>query len=318
MLSYLKKGDLMRFAIFFLVLFSLLLGCSSNNNKKKFAAQNTSLAGIRNGVELKYIPQKEATVALKDEGDDFYCTGSYIGNNKVVTAAHCDKKNFKTSFVEFQKDGKFNKCKITDYKLHEDYKSISKEELPQNDIAVLKIDCEDFDLNMIEHYLLNNDDLFRERINIAGFGTDQSDETTYPNLITATNNNPMNEKSISRFKKEVKSSLELANQVPDPEQYVLSVKSIEEWVLKQYERVKEGKLNCYFVSKKRLGKIISAGKGDSGGPQFYINSDSKHVLSGVTSGGTLGEGNLMELLYPNFRTSCNTNTSYFLNWINQF
>jgi secreted trypsin-like serine protease len=57
-----------------------------------------SLDPIING-SIDNAPAHDAVVALADSNGDPFCTGTYVGNQTIVTAAHCFDEGLRPSFV---------------------------------------------------------------------------------------------------------------------------------------------------------------------------------------------------------------------------
>lgn len=250
--------------------------------------QNQHLFGIVNGELVRAQDLNEATVGLfSPEGAS--CTGEYLGDHKILSAAHCLVEDAYTlTRASFNlKDGVVS-CEIMKRVLHPDY--LSKSEDTHSDIAVGFIKCSpevDQKISQIKPYKLSTKTTSIEGAQSAGYG----------------------------FK-----SLKLSGYSVFPELYQIAAKTIDltqEQVKKnigeEYETLKKkinsGSLNCFEASAEKT--VIF---GDSGGPTYVRNGEDLEVLSVLSFISTVGFDQTEESLKRIFM-SCATNVAYYRDWI---
>lgn len=122
------------------------------------ASANTMKPFVIGGSETKNPQALTVTVGIKPNQNamEGLCTGTYIGNGKVLTAAHCTvhlKKTLSTAQVIFiLPNGKQESCSISQAIPYPDFSGSAED--PKTtwwlDIAVLKIACKTFDLSQIK------------------------------------------------------------------------------------------------------------------------------------------------------------------------
>ncbi|WP_208617792.1 S1 family peptidase, partial [Vibrio thalassae] len=125
---------------------------------------------------------------------EFFCTGTFIGGNKVLTAAHCVEDEIASEIMVVF--GTNNRSEITDkyqYQvrriiMHPDYsEGIDQFTYPSNDMAVLETD-RDIDtaepIKLASRYEFSNSELWYENLKAIGWGWNR-EETGFsaPNIL---------------------------------------------------------------------------------------------------------------------------------------
>jgi hypothetical protein len=131
-------------ALLFLAL-SILAACSKTNLNRGSADQlqpsNSIIGGMPNSDLMV-----EHLVTLIDMTDGS-CSGAYIGDNRILTAAHCfNSGEVKKIYFNFKPDSIL--CQPVAIKIHPLY----RKSRPRggHDIAVLKFDCTEADMKIIK------------------------------------------------------------------------------------------------------------------------------------------------------------------------
>lgn len=242
------------------LLISLALGCAQS--EQTLYLKNDKSSHIINGQLVLDEKIKQATVLIGAS-----CTGSYIGENFVITAAHCYKHFLQPQFKKVTFNFKNIKCPISSYVIHKDY--IDSRYI--NDIALLKIKCADADQSLIQQitpFQIDKNETSRVgAYKAAGYGTTEwqgpmmfsklryveFDQTSTPNEIMA-----------------------------DYQAYTSSKQQ-------EYKNYFWGLLRPFVNSTMDLLFKVRDNKtvyhGDSGGPLYFYDSNNEFYLAGVTSFG---------------------------------
>lgn len=261
-----------------LVLTFLVIGCSQ---PKATSSLDNSGAGVIGGAVVRDENLKLATVAVYMVGGD--CSGSYIGNNKVVTASHCIADGDAVA-VEFNHlEGKFS-CKVEKGVMNPNY--MSSDEAVWYDVAVLTIQCDDERIKDVKPFSLSKDLNPSASINGAGYGlSSQFGGFTFPQL----NNMELKAANMEAF-------------LSDPNMSKESLQEIKDLLPK----IQAGMVSCYQVD---INKTMFFG--DSGGPTYYKGTNS-YVLYSVNDA-LYTKTQEIDSLYA----FCGTNISFHRDWILQ-
>lgn len=241
----------MKIKIALLALLSLISSCALIS-KERTPAESPYIV---NGQEVTDASIKEAVVAI---GPLTKCTGTYIGHNKVITAAHCISANsdILPPQVSFQSRKGIFTCSVTSIKTPDDL------DLNQwkSDIAIFKIKCDPEKLKHIQPFVLHqgNENLLGP-IYTAGYGCTGKSDTScshFPNLNYVQLEKPT-------------SAREILSGVPNYSQKAQDTMRI----------LNLARENRHLFFKIKDNKTFSSG--DSGGPTFTKSALGENVLVGV-------------------------------------
>lgn len=215
---------------------------------------------------------KAGTVGIKmgRRPEDGFCTGTYIGNNKVLTAAHCavgiEEKRADSLVVFVLPDQKQVKCDID--QIYQNPLFVGSARNPDStwweDIAVLKIKCDDLDLSQVRPVALATNARTNdwEKSLVAGYGTNSAEDgcggfcagppPTFPRLMQHTKDQAYAFEDDPEFR----------------QKYPEFMKGIE-----------DGKLVCFKASVTNGSFFI----GDSGGPTVEKDLTRGAVQLGIHS-----------------------------------
>jgi hypothetical protein len=214
------------------------------------------------------------------------CSGSYVGNNKIVTAAHCihgDLKAISVAFINSNLAAGGFGCAVESEHEHEDYMVT-----PQwwFDVAVLKINCGLGAQLLTNSFSYGNNLALLDTVNFAGFGdTGIGVFNPFPNIYSRQ-----------------AAKVNLKQMLWDPE--VDSLTSLP--VIKEMDQMVDlGLIDCYS-STMTQGNWI----GDSGGPTYIQNADQTYTLVGINSV-VLGKN----IDGASMFATCSTNIGHYKSWI---
>ncbi|AZZ38364.1 serine protease [Bdellovibrio sp. qaytius] len=243
-------------------------------------------------------------VGIYDTEESAICTGSLIGPNLVLTAAHCINANPSKMKIIFNVDldkvigtknqlfTKFFQRNVTDAKVNPAYTDPANEDKESDvgDIALIK-----FEGDLPEGYhpaeLLSDDSILKRGfdITVAGFG------------VSDVHTEPINPKKV----KDLQDAIDFGEVVCFDEKNTdcVSVEMSGDGILRQTHTL----ISSVQETEFRLDESKGHGtcSGDSGGPA-YATVDGKLYLAGVTSRGS---------------PLCNdvgvyTNVTPYIEWIN--
>lgn len=270
----------MKINLLLTVLISILVSSCSLMKER-----NPAEAFIINGKGVNDASIKEAVVAI---GPLTKCTGTYIGNNKVITAAHCISENsdILPPEVTFQSKNGIFTCIVTGIKTPKDLNLAQW----RSDIAIFKIKCDSRKLKQIKPFILPQmSDILSGPIFTAGYGcTDQSDTSCshFPDLKYVQLENPTSVRDI--------------------------LEKIPNYKNKSYDTAKMltlAKENRHLFFKIKDNKTFSAG--DSGGPTFIKSPFGENILIGVN---VLGSEFVVNGEFKAYYAS-SIRTQSYLSWI---
>lgn len=280
-----------------------LVSCGFNANKKQM--ELTKDSAIMGGNLVKENDSiKKGIVAIYDVRDKSICTGSLIGGNYVLTAAHCAQTKASKLKIVFGLEiddimwtheadiyQGFTRS-VVEIKVHPDYDPESEKEVDWADIALLK-----FSGSMPEGYepvkMLEDDSVLKRgvAVTLAGYGVsevtaDTVDAKKVPNLDEAL-----------KYGEVLCEDESLKN--------CISVDMDGDGVLRQTIAPISSLSESEIVLNESQGTGTCAG--DSGGPA-YLENDGKYYLFGITSRGSpLCDG-----------VGIYTNAVYYKSWINKY
>lgn len=230
---------------------------------------NSEMPDIINGQDLTNWDVKEAVVGL---GPIVKCTGTYIGNNKIVTAAHCinadeDTNKILPPVAKFQhRNGNFD-CSVINTVTPKDFNI----KYWQSDIAVFTVKCNSKLIETIKPFLLDNGEYSLDKgVFVAGYGGTSKDDRSnahFPNL------------KFTKFDAPV-SLLEAINTLPSED-----IES--KYGFANLISLAKHEANYFFKVKKDSTTL----RGDSGGPVYVKDQKGNNILVGVT---TLGYDNIFD------------------------
>jgi hypothetical protein len=249
------------------------------------APQSTELQTTGQGViggELLTEPlQRAATVGVFMSGG--YCSGSYIGNNTVITASHCIHDG-PANHVKFNHPQGVFACNVIKNIEHPDY---ARDQVPWFDIAVLKINCTDSRINQIVPYVYNTDSRLPDDVFSAGYGLSSQDGGYNFPLLSFMKLEPF-DMNIALEDPTIDAEMKAGDRLPE-----------------LIASVNEGRLLCY---KSTIEHTVFFG--DSGGPHYSYTADGKYLLLGVN-----------DVLYTknedvaSLYSFCAASVAYYKNWV---
>lgn len=294
-------------AIFGTLLILTLASCSFRSVNKPIANNNPEFAlGVINGKPVdKGDALTKSTVGLFNNNSDYICTGTYIGNNLVLTAAHCvddaDASDLIVIFhpdmnnildTENQETKNLYTRKVAAFEFNKLWIDSQKEDKPfdRGDIALVKFQGELPEGFSAAEFLTDQSQLkLNSHVVVAGYGVSlvESEEVT--------------PKKNQKFQKMLKSG----EVVCDGDQKMcLRIRMSGDGLLRRGS----APISRLYSSEVVLNENNATGtcSGDSGGPAF-IEQNGKLLFFGITSRGSL---------------LCNdvglyTNAIYYKDWITE-
>ncbi len=267
-----------------LFIFSVLLILACEQRGNNLANLKTSSTQVIGGEIVQDANLRAATVHVNMPMG--ICTGSYIGGNRVVTAAHCiaaDTGGADT--VEFFAGDDSYLCTVVEQVAFPEYEKHSD---PWYDIAVLEIACQDPRFKSVVPFQLVTADDMETQAQAAGYGlTEFNGEGSFPIL---------NSMKLKHF--------DMNQALNDPE--ISDKAKKEDKLATLVKMVQEKRLECYESSAKHTMFF-----GDSGGPQFFQRASGEYVLTGVNDAGYAKDDEQLETLYA----FCSARVLFYKDWV---
>ena len=169
-----------KFTLFFIILFSFF-GCNHTQSESVIDPDGNKNLKVINGTEINnlYSPQiLKINIIFKDSTSGF-CTGTVIGADSVLTAAHCFTDGYQSANIS-KPTGET--VAVNQVMIHPDFLVNKNLGAIFNDVAVVKTSAP---LNLPKLGILVSRQVeTNELIEIYGFGLDENG--TYGNLKTGT------------------------------------------------------------------------------------------------------------------------------------
>lgn len=274
-------------AIFGTLLLLTLANCSFQTINKPIANKNPAFSfGVIKGQNVVSNDAiSKSTVGLFDTHSDYICTGTFIGNNLILTAAHCvdraDARDLRVIFnadmndildTNDQEHKKLYTRNVTNFEFNKLWLDTQKIDKPfdRGDIALVKFEGS-LPVGYQAAEFLSDESLLKTdaQVIVAGYGV---------NLVESEEVTP---KKNQKFQKMLNSG----EVVCDGDQTLcLRITASGDGIL----RKGSAPISRIYNSEIVLNEANASGtcSGDSGGPAF-IEKNGKLYFFGVTSRGSL-------------------------------
>lgn len=263
-----------------------LVSCSYNSPNKENLQFSESTTGIMGGTLVKEQESINSwIVGIYDQKDKSFCTGSLIGNNFVLTAAHCVQTKPSRLKIVFgleldaimwtHEPDIFQTYtrSVVGFKVHPHYipEELENKEMDWGDIAIIK-----FSGSLPPGYkpvqLLEDDSILKRglEVAVAGYGVSQVDVS------------PVDAKKI----KNVDEAIAYGEVICDDDSTLTNCLEVDmsgDGVMQKTEAL----ISLVQETEFRLDESKGHGtcSGDSGGPA-YLEQNGQQYLVGVTSRGS--------------------------------
>ena len=276
-----------------------LSSCMQNTSSNSLSPADSNF--VIYGQKVSDQKVKEATVSFRN------CTGSYIGNNLVLTAAHCAEYIKPGEPVDFEIGGSQTlTCEIVASEINSKYKKDEKKGLTFNDIAIVKFECTESQQELISKVTPYQLDLDGSAVRVGSYkaggygGTEKLLEFQFPNMTT------VDYEKESTIREVFQDAVYKDNPIKTK---MVQTGSMDEQ-FKFYEKSK-----MVFIFKVYDNKVTYFG--DSGGPVYFYDPNGNFYLTGIISTGIGATEDPWDVKTFNYFADFPSRISYYKDWINE-